>query len=120
MSYKRNVGNLGENLAAEYLRSKGYQILERNWLCRYGELDIVAQEDEKLVFCEVKSIHGENLEGAFANLTSQKVKKVLKAVHYYLAAKNLEEMLWRFDAIAVVMPSNADALIEHVEDALDW
>jgi putative endonuclease len=120
MSKKREVGNQGENLAAEYLRSKGYQILQRNWQCRFGELDIVAQDGEKLVFCEVKSIHGESLEDAFANLTPHKVKKVLKAVHYYLAAKHLEEVLWRFDAIAVVMPANAEALIEHVEDALDW
>ena len=68
----------------------------------------------------MKSIHGESLENAFANLTVSKVKKVLKAIHYYLAAKNLEEALWRFDAIAVVMPAKGDALIEHVEDALDW
>jgi putative endonuclease len=120
MSYKRTVGNQGEDLAAEHLRSKGYQILQRNWQCRFGELDIVAQDGETLIFCEVKSLHGESLEDAFANLTPQKVKKVLKAVHYYLAAKHLENTVWRFDAIAVVMPTNAEALIEHVEDALDW
>ena len=120
MSQKRDLGNEGEELAANYLVSKGYRIIQRNWHCRFGELDIVAQVGETLVFCEVKTIYGESLDDAFANLTPAKVTKFLKAVHYYLAAKNLDDSSWRFDAIGIAIPQNAAALIEHVEDALDW
>src|SRR5688572_14080607 len=78
MTEKRNLGNQGEAIAAAYLLAKGYQIVERNWHCRFGELDIVAQEGETWVFCEVKTIHGEEVDDAFANLTTNKAKKLVK------------------------------------------
>jgi putative endonuclease len=120
MTHKHNVGNQGETLAADYLLSKGYHIIERNWHCRFGELDIVAQSGETWVFCEVKTVLSENVEDAFANLTPNKAKKLLKAIYHYLAARDLEDILWRMDAIAVAIPPNAQPLIDHVEDVLDW
>lgn len=120
MTEKRNLGNQGESIAADYLLAKGYRIIERNWNCRFGELDIVAQLGETWVFCEVKTIHGADADDAFANLTASKAKKLVKAIYHYLAAKHLEDVLWRMDAIAVAISNNAKPQIEHGEDVLDW
>jgi putative endonuclease len=120
MTQKRDLGNRGEIIASDYLLSRGYRIIERNWHCRFGELDIVAQLGETWVFCEVKTVLGDDVENAFANLSPQKAKKFLKAIYHYLNAKGLEDVLWRIDVIAIAVPLNAEPLIDHVEDALGW
>lgn len=120
MNQKRETGNQGETLAAQYLESNGYQIIERNWHCRFGELDIVAKSGENLLFCEVKTVHGISTENAFANMTESKLKKLVKAIHHYLAAHSLEDSLWRLDLVAIAMPTKGNPVIEHLEDALDW
>jgi len=55
MSYRKDVGDWGERIASDYLISNGYQILERNFYTRYGEIDIVASKDEDIIFVEVKT-----------------------------------------------------------------
>ena len=55
MYQNQKIGKLGEKLAAQYLESKGYEILERNFYCRQGEIDIIAKEKTKIIFIEVKS-----------------------------------------------------------------
>lgn len=120
MNQKRDTGNQGESIAAHYLQSKGYQILERNWHCRFGELDIVAKSGETLLFCEVKTVHGTDTESAQLNFTPNKLKKVLRAIHFYLDDRGLEESLWRFDLLAIAIPTKGSPVIEHLEDALDW
>jgi putative endonuclease len=120
VSTKPSIGQRGEVLAAEYLRSKGYVILTRNWKCSQGELDIVAKIGSTLVFVEVKTRRAQNNEDAFASVVSLKRKRLLAAVHHYLQAHNLEESDWRVDVIGVALSRNATPLIEQVEDALDW
>ena len=117
---KQDLGNKGENLAVQYLREKGYTILETNWRCRQGEIDIVAQKGETYVFCEVKTRRGDNVQDALAGITPNKRKKFIKAVYYYLNEKELDDVLWRIDAIGIALPHRGQAIIEHVEDALDW
>jgi putative endonuclease len=120
VSTKASIGQRGETLATEYLRSKGYAILVRNWKCPQGELDIVAKIGSILVFVEVKTRRAENNEDAFASVVAAKRQRLLAAVHQYLQAHNLEENDWRVDVIAVALSQNASPLIEQVEDALDW
>jgi putative endonuclease len=120
MKQKRETGNQGEMLAAQYLEAKGYQIVERNWSCRLGELDIVAKTGETFLFCEVKTVHGLSTEGALANFTASKLQKLLRAIHIYLDSKGFEESLWRLDVIAIAIPAKGAPVIEHLEDALDW
>ena len=120
MTEKSNIGAQGENLAVAYLENKAYRIIETNWHCRFGEIDIVAQFEETWVFCEVKTQHGINTEQAFANITPSKAQKLLKAAYPYIEAHQLEDALWRIDAIAIALPPKGTAIIEHVEDALDW
>jgi putative endonuclease len=123
MSNRNNqrIGFLGEQLAAQHLQSHGYTIIERNWRFTLGEIDIVAQQGETLVFVEVRARQDENTENAFASITPAKRRKMLRAAYAYASAHNLpDNALWRIDVIAVAFPRGKHPLIEHAEDALGW
>ena len=104
---KREIGNIGEDIASAFLQQKGYAVIRRNFLCRVGEIDIIAQKDEYLCFVEVKlrrnASHGEAREF----VTRSKQKKIILAAKYYLS-KNLTELQPRFDVVEVYMPDGTD------------
>ena len=117
---KKQIGTRGEALAVAFLENKHYEIIEQNWRCRWGEIDIVARDDEVLVFCEVKTRRAESTQLALVNITESKAQKMIAAAQHYLHEKELEDTLWRIDAIGVAIPRNGEAVIDHVEDVLDW
>jgi putative endonuclease len=114
------TGEHGEKLAAAYLEQHGYRIRAVNWRCKSGEIDIVAQQGEMLVFVEVKTRQMAQPSAAFENITWRKRSRLIKAAHSYLAASALDNCAWRIDAVAVVVPASGQPVIEHIEDALDW
>lgn len=113
-------GRYGEQLVAQYLATNGYQIIETNWRCSVGEIDIVAQKENTLVFVEVRSRHAENTEPSFESVNKRKQAKLAALANAYIDAHNLDETEWRIDVIGVAMPRSGKAIIEHVEDALGW
>ena len=88
---EKEVGNLGEDIAAQYLTSLGYEIIERNYTVKGGEIDIIATLGEMLVFVEVKA-RGKNalLSPAFA-VDIHKQKKILKTSQFYIAYKRIRD-----------------------------
>ncbi len=120
MANQQQLGEQGETLAATYLQQKGYNILDRNWNCRFGEIDIVARVGNTLVFVEVKTRHAQTTEDAFASITPTKQKRLTSAAQLYLSQVNTEETDWRMDVIAIALPKTGKPIIEHVEDALGW
>ncbi len=99
----QSIGRLGEQLAVHFLVQKGYVIRARNYWTRYGEIDIVAEHKETIIFVEVKAktnvVHGEPFESA----TPQKLEKVMKACRLYVASYQLNDMFIRIDVIAIVL-----------------
>ena len=93
-----------EDLAVRFLAGRGYKILDRNWRCRAGEIDIVAKgPNGALVIAEVKSRSGKNEEGAWASLGEAKQKKLSRLALWYLKEKGLPlETEIRFDAVLVL------------------
>ena len=112
------TGRRGEALAARFLRQRGYDILDTNWHCAQGELDIVARHAEMLVFIEVRTRHQANTEDAFASITARKRERLTAAVWAWLQAHETTSSAWRLDVIAVALGERTQ--IEHVEDALGW
>ncbi len=99
----KQKGNAGEQKACEYLKAQGYQILEQNFHCKVGEIDIIAKDHEYLVFVEVKyrktASHGSPLEAV--NFTKQ--KKISQTAGYYLMTKHKQENVSvRFDVVSVL------------------
>jgi putative endonuclease len=100
---KRIVGNRYESAAADYLIAQGLTIVARNWTCRLGEIDLIAQHGECLVFVEVKqrsASANSNFGGAIASITPSKLGKVQRAASLYLATLN-REVPCRIDVILI-------------------
>lgn len=114
------LGERGETIAADYLRDQGYGIIARNWRCRLGEIDLVAQRHDTWVFCEVKTRRNSSMEQTLAAITAQKWQRVIHTVYAYLVAHDLNDVDCRIDAIGVVLYDQQSTLIEHIEDAIDW
>lgn len=93
-------GAAAEQFATEFLQRQGLKIAVRNYRCRFGEIDIIAQDGKTLVFVEVKSRSTEKFGGAAASITYSKRSKLLRAARHYLAQhKNASPC--RFDAVLV-------------------
>lgn len=123
-SQKRALGQAGEQLAQRHLQAAGYEIVQTNWRCAHGEIDIIARKDEVLVFVEVRTRRsrdqGGALEMAFMSLGARKQAQLRKLAYHYLEQTGAEPDLWRIDVIAVGVSADGRPVIEHMEDALDW
>jgi putative endonuclease len=99
---RRLVGTEYESLAAAYLEKKGYVILERNYRCRTGEIDIIAQENEYLCFVEVKYRSGNGCGSPLEAVNYHKQRKILGVAGYYMMKKGLPgDTACRMDVVAI-------------------
>ncbi len=97
-------GRIGEDEAARWMEAGGFRLLERNWRCREGELDIIAVEGGSLVVTEVRSLRqGSRFGTALESIDARKQHKVRKIARQYLSQKGWLEKTVRFDAAAVTL-----------------
>lgn len=100
---RKGLGARGEQLAARHLESEGYTILDTNWRCAAGELDIIAQEGEILAFVEVRTRRGRRGPTPEQSITPAKQAKLIELARTYLYENDLTETQWRIDFVAVEM-----------------
>jgi putative endonuclease len=113
---KDPLGDRGENLAARELQKKGYRILNRNFKCNVGEIDIIARDGKTLVFVEVKTrMFDEPTPEAQVN--EHKMHQCTKAAKYYLSRYGNPQPQARFDVVAVLWPQGQPPTIRHIENA---
>ena len=93
-------GDSAENLAVAFLERSGLTILERNYRCRLGEIDIVARSGPLLVFVEVRARRSEAFGGAAASITAAKRRRIVAAARHYLATRRADRAC-RFDVVLV-------------------
>jgi putative endonuclease len=113
---RRQRGISGEDAAAEYLQSKGYRILERNYRFRRGEIDIVAQDGATLVFVEVKARHSREFGTPEEAVTFRKRNQLRKIARGYLFDRKIDGRECRFDVIGIEY-ENGTPLLRHLKDA---
>lgn len=104
MKRKQNLREKGshyERIAGAYLKERGYEILEYNFRCPYGEIDIVARDGSCLVFCEVKYRKGENAVRPLEAVDSRKQKRISMAALFYIARHNITSEPCRFDVVGI-------------------
>ena len=104
---KQNLGLIGEKLAVRLLQKKGYKILEKNFRCKLGEIDIIALEEDTLVFVEVKTRWSKSFGEPEEAVTPRKIHSIIKTGQYYkLLHPELPEAL-RIDVVAVDLTESA-------------
>ncbi len=116
---KKQYGKLGEDFAADFLKQKGYRIVERNFRAPLGEIDIVAWENDTLCFIEVKSRSTVAKGTALEAVSWQKQRKLSQLALIYLKQKRLLEQKARFDVVAVTKNRDESHSIEILENAFE-
>ncbi|MBP9501103.1 MAG: YraN family protein [Candidatus Promineofilum sp.] len=116
---RRRLGQWGENLAALHLEAQGLALIERNWRCRDGEIDLVARDGETFVFVEVKTRRGRKFGAPEEALTPHKAQKLLQLGQNYMAEHELDNVNWRIDLVAVELDENGHLLrCDHIPNAV--
>jgi len=108
---KQTKGAQGEQRAAEYLRGRGYRILERNYRCPLGEMDIIARDGKTVVFVEVKTRSSERFGSPQAAVGPRKQHRMTAIALYYLKAKGLLDGPARFDVAAVSLGEGGEDVV---------
>ena len=96
----KEIGDIGEEFAVKYLKKKRYRIVDRNFRKKYGEIDIIAENKNYIVFVEVKTRHTDSMTSASDAVNRQKQLKIIKTASLYLA-ENETEKFCRFDVCEV-------------------
>src|SRR5277367_2707520 len=106
------LGDRGENLAARYLRNRGYNIIIRNFRCELGEIDIIARDGKTLVFVEVKTRAYDD-PAPEDQVNTHKQQQLTKAAKLYLSRYGVPQPPARFDVVAIVWPNGREPQIRH-------
>jgi len=120
MYHNREIGKLGEELATQYLEQKGLKILERNFRCRQGEIDIICKQGKELVFIEVKTRTNIKYGKAAEAVNMPKRKHINRAVEFYLYARKLNDEQVRIDVMEIYIndKDRKEYRINHIQNII--
>lgn len=117
MNRNQEIGKIGENLATKYLEKKNYIILERNYRCRQGEMDIIAKDNEEIIFIEVKTRTSINFGRPSEAVNYIKREHLQNIARYYLYIKKITKIPIRFDVIEIYLRKQ-DYLVNHIKQII--
>jgi len=117
--FQKKLGVNGENIAAAYLKKRGYRVLQRNYRKKCGEIDIIACDNDELVFIEVKTRSSAEYGSPFSAVSSRKQKQIIKTAETYLAETDNFDTAARFDVIAIVVEQGTEPQIDHIVGAFE-
>jgi putative endonuclease len=122
------IGKIGEDIACTFLQRKGFDVLERNYFKKWGEIDIIAKKEGKLHFIEVKTVSCENIDSISRetdtyrpeeNVHEQKLKRLARTIQSYLLEKREGESGWQFDVAGVFYDKkNRKAKVRLISDVV--
>jgi putative endonuclease len=115
---KQVFGKEGERVAEQYLRKKGYRLVERNYRCSAGEVDLIVLDRRVIVFVEVKTRTDHRFGTPLEAVAFRKQRKMIQAAQFFLTAKRLHEREARFDVVGISWPGG-EPLVEHIENAFE-
>jgi putative endonuclease len=117
--HRKTLGAMGEELARTYLEDNGYSILMCNYHTSLGEIDLIAEDGDVLVFIEVKTRRSTKYGSPFEAVTKTKQIKISKVALCYLNKNKLHHRIIRFDVVSILAPSNQKPVIELIKDAFE-
>jgi len=117
MSSNKATGALGEQLASQYLTNHGYHIIERNANSRWGELDIVAEKNNRVIFIEVKTRTDLRMGRPYEAVGRGKLRRLYRTIQHYILIHNLEKKKFQLDVIGIVLNQDkSDQELKHYEN----
>ena len=117
--HRRRLGQWGEELAATQLEAQSYTIVERNWRCSIGEIDIIARDGDVLVFAEVKTRQSRSFGTPEESITFRKRRRLIDLGVQYCADHELDDVEWRIDIVAIEVDKDGMLLrCEHIPNAV--
>ena len=115
---KKEIGQKGENLAVAYLQNLGYKVLERNYRCKLGEVDIIALDNDTLVFIEVRTRSSLDFGLPQESINRRKRHQISKVALEYMTRKKLKNTPARFDVVAVSLEPGKEK-VDLIKDAFE-
>ncbi len=115
---KQILGKEGERVAEKYLRKKGYRVVERNYRCPAGEVDLIVLDRRVVVFVEVKTRSDDRFGVPFESVHTHKQKKMIKAALFFLSQHRLHDRDARFDVVGVSW-TGKDPVVDHIQNAFE-
>lgn len=115
---KQILGKEGERIAENYLRKKGYRLVERNYRCPVGELDLIALDRRVIVFVEVKTRSDDRFGVPLESVHRHKQRKMIKAALFFLTKHRLDHREARFDVIGISL-GGREPVVEHIQNAFE-
>lgn len=112
------LGRQGERVAEQFLQSQGYKLVERNYRCRGGEVDLILLDRRVIVFVEVKTRTGHRFGSPLEAVPRRKQRRMSLAARLFLHEKKLHQRDARFDVVGISWPGGVP-LVEHVKNAFD-
>ena len=116
--FRKRLGQQGEDLAEDFLKRKGYKLVERNYRCKSGEVDLIVLDRKVIVFVEVKTRTDHSFGSPFEAVEARKQRKMIEAARVFLHERRLDQRDARFDVVGVSWP-HGKPLIEHIENAFE-
>ncbi len=121
MSNNKILGNAGEDMAYEYLSSIGYKILDRNFRCKLGEIDLIGFDGDILCFIEVKTRRGNMYGNPSEAVTPYKQHRIVKSALTYISKNRLNNFMCRFDVMEIISDGRQeDTQINLIKDAFQY
>ncbi len=121
IDFRKKLGKEGEEIALNYLKEKGIEILEKNWQCKIGEIDLIGKSNSKedtLIFFEVKTKRNVEKGSPEEMVNYRKKEKLKKLAYFYLKDKGIKNINLRIDVIAIYLNSDGSWQINHIENAV--
>jgi putative endonuclease len=115
MNTTREKGTAAEEIAVEYLKKNGYEILEQNWFNNHHELDIIARKKKLVAVVEVKSLASNQIREPYQSVNNNKQRMIISAANAYIRKNNITDDV-QFDIISIIMNKTMPE-IEHIENA---
>lgn len=121
MRNNKLLGTFGEDMACSYLESNGYRIIERNFSCKAGEVDIIAMEGDTIAFIEVKCRTSTNYGSPSEAVSYYKQNRIVKTALFFMTKHKIFDYMCRFDVIEVLKEGNKDNLcINLIKNAFEY
>lgn len=118
-THRQALGHRGETLARRHLESQGYTILEANYRTRQGEIDLVAEQDEAVVFVEVRTLSGPGLGTPAESITRSKQAHLVAAAQQYLQEHDAFDRDWRIDLVSIQLARGGKPRLEVLKNAVE-